>query len=271
MVANAVTGTDSSGAGGTVQSGAGSVSVTGGLVVYEITASPSTAFYTQDTVTVPVTVTFTSTPGPVTAPPVTANGNFAPISTVVVMSWTAPEPRFIDRATDSTILTVSRCRTILLFPYIVQQGLSFDTGLVIANTSMDNLGTTNQSGACTLNYFGQTNASTGPAVQTSPTIGAGGSLIFALSSGGGVFAQNGGYTPCATGNCIAQLFTGYMIASCEFQFAHGYAYISDYGSKTLAQGYLALVIPDRGSSSGSRLPQDSSVGGLINHGEQLGN
>ena len=35
------------------------------------------------------------------------------------------------------------------------------------------------------------------------------------------------------------------MVGCDFQYAHGYAFISDFGSKNLAQGYQALVIPDR--------------------------
>jgi len=38
-------------------------------------------------------------------------------------------------------------------------------------------------------------------------------------------------------------FQGYMMVSCDFQFAHGYAFISDFGAQKLAQGYQALVIP----------------------------
>jgi hypothetical protein len=44
-------------------------------------------------------------------------------------------------------------------------------------------------------------------------------------------------------------FTGYLIAQCNFQLAHGYAFISDYGARNLAQGYLALVL---NINSGSR-------------------
>jgi hypothetical protein len=40
-------------------------------------------------------------------------------------------------------------------------------------------------------------------------------------------------------------FQGYIIATCEFQYAHGFAYITNgYGGvNTQAQGYLALVLP----------------------------
>ena len=38
-------------------------------------------------------------------------------------------------------------------------------------------------------------------------------------------------------------FTGYIIAVCNFQLAHGYALFSDTGIRNWATGYLALVIP----------------------------
>jgi hypothetical protein len=43
-------------------------------------------------------------------------------------------------------------------------------------------------------------------------------------------------------------FQGYVIAKCDFQFGHGFAFIvGKYNSGTVfdvAHGYLALVIPD---------------------------
>ncbi len=39
-------------------------------------------------------------------------------------------------------------------------------------------------------------------------------------------------------------FQGYMIAVCNFQLAHGFAFISDLGARNLAMGYLALVLPN---------------------------
>ena len=40
---------------------------------------------------------------------------------------------------------------------------------------------------------------------------------------------------------------GYIIAICNFQYGHGFAYITDnfgIGPANTAQGYLALIIPD---------------------------
>ena len=52
-------------------------------------------------------------------------------------------------------------------------------------------------------------------------------------------------------------FQGYMIALCNFQLAHGFAFISDIGARNLAMGYLALVVnngkaPARGECADQR-------------------
>jgi len=273
MIAQLVLSPNSDGGSGTLTVGTGSADVpSSGLVVYEVTSIDAMSYSTQETLSVTVSVSY-SIPGPLGTG--TVNGNFAPISTVYVMSASAYEPRFVDKATDMTIITVSPCRTILLFPYVTNQA-GFDTGVAIANTTADPLGTTAQAGVCTINYYGNTNGSTGPAAQTSPSVSAGSHLAFMLSGGGGVFARNGGFTACASGACVAPLFQGYIIAICDFQFAHGFAYVSDVqndpSGRTLgAMGYLALIIPDRGTTTGSRAPQNNGMGEAANHGEQLAN
>ncbi len=219
-----------------------------GVIVYEVvgyaTGSPAPSL--TDTVVIPVTVGYTK---PGTPGAVTASGNFGPISTVVTASTAAPEPRFLDSATDKAAFSVYLCRTILLFPDITNQA-GFDTGIAISNTSADPLLTTGQAGTCSLNYYGNTNGSTGPAAQTTPSVPAGGQLLFLLSTGGSVLANGGGTaTACASGACLAPGFQGYMIAVCNFQFGHGFAYISDVGATKLAQGYLALIIPDNVSGT----------------------
>jgi hypothetical protein len=42
-------------------------------------------------------------------------------------------------------------------------------------------------------------------------------------------------------------FQGYMIAVCQFQYAHGFAFVSDLGARNLAMGYLALVMNQPGA------------------------
>jgi hypothetical protein len=243
--------------------GTGTEELDGDTVVYEVYSITQESFGNPETVEIEVGIDY-DVPGPLGT--ATVKGTFAPLSTIQTMNASAPEPRFADTGEAKTFLEIGPCRTILLFPFVTNQA-GFDTGIAIANTSADPMGTTNQAGVCKLNYYGNTNAGAAPAVQTSPSVPAGGHLVFALSGGGGVYAPNGGLTACAAGNCVAPLFQGYVFAICEFQFAHGYAFISDLGATKLAQGYLALVVPDRGD----RLPQANSCGnGALSLGETDG-
>ena len=53
----------------------------------------------------------------------------------------------------------------------------------------------------------------------------------------------GGPVWANTLSTISPNFQGYAFAVCNFQFAHGFAFISDLGARNLAMGYLALIIP----------------------------
>ena len=135
-------------------------------------------------------------------------------------------------------LPINVCRTILLYPYITNQA-GFDTGLTVANTTQDPFPGSNatgaQSGSCKLTYYGGTTAA--------PTTPPGPSDTGNIAAGT-VWAN--------TLQAIAPTFQGYMFAVCNFQFAHGFAFISDVGARNLAMGYLAVVLPDPGT--GSRNP-----------------
>ena len=162
---------------------------------------------------------------------------FAPLSTQGTSKKEkddVPVPRFIDTGGNPTnVIQIRRCTTTILFPFVTNRS-GFDTGLVISNTSEDWLGTNPQNGTCTIHYHGTTGGNgASPPDDTSKVIDAGTQLIWLLSSG------NIDYEIDATPE-----FQGYVIAVCEFQFAHGYAFLSDgFGSvPTLSQGYLALII-----------------------------
>jgi len=143
--------------------------------------------------------------------------NLTPASSA---SATWPIPRFVDTGVPRNLVTVTACRTNLLFPFVTNQA-GFDTGLAIANTSADPFGTRPQTGTCTWNYFG---ANAPDPIETAPV--AGGTVTVALAS------------------ADAPNFQGYVIAVCNFEFAHGYAFVSDVGARNLAMGYLALVLPE---------------------------
>jgi len=164
---------------------------------------------------------------------------------------------------DSPVVVVNfiDCRTSLLFPYInAYQGgstqfTSFGTGINVANTTVDPFAlptaTCNeatgagctypdmatgsavpQAGSCTFYFYPANEAAA--TVYTTPVISAGGSYAFDVGNS-------------ATG---FQGMTGYAIAICGFQNAHGFAEIYDNyvnlatTGPTATLGYLADVLPD---------------------------
>jgi len=164
-------------------------------------------------------------------------------------------PRFAQSTTTATnLFTISQCQTNLLFPFVTNQA-GFDTGIAITNTSADPLTSGSpqgdparlNSGQCTLSYYGRlangqtpTNASE----TTSSPVTTDQALTMVLSSGGNYGLR---------GNAN---FQGYIIAQCNFLFAHGFAFITDgpIGQARVAEGYLALVLDGpntvRGNSIG---------------------
>lgn len=176
------------------------------------------------------------------SPATTVTGTLGPISTIraaAANSATLGVPRFVDSALPGQGFVFSTCVTNLLFPYVTSGGV-LNTGIAISNTTSDVWGTATQHGNCVISYFGQTaGGGSVPTAQTSADVAAGSSLIFTVSGGGmGVGAAPG--------------FSGYLIASCNFQMAHGLAFISDVNVANLAFGYLAQVIPDTTITPGPR-------------------
>jgi len=227
---------NSSSAGGTSQ-----LTVTNGsaTAIWEEIVSDPTTFASLN---FGVYVSYTPSPGsnsPALAT-TTVNMSFDPTSTVTTANASFI-PRFADTSTATNIFTVVPCLTTLLFPFITNQS-GFDTGVAISATATDPFGTTPQSGTCTLNWYGTAFTGATP----TPTINSGTTFALLVST---------------TLNNVTGGFEGYMIAVCRFQYAHGFAFISDLGARNLAMGYLALVIPDPTSSSSGRLATPGTCGG----------
>jgi len=192
---------------------------------------------TDETFNFGVWTQFSPNPGANTPPPGTAtvNASFAPTPPIAFSASAGSSasasltlPRFADTSTARNVLVINICQTLLLFPFITNSS-GFDTGFSIANTSSDPIGTGAQNGTCTLTWYdgtGKTPAFTTPNIPT-------GTLYADLAS------------------VRAPGFTGYMFALCNFQFAHGFAFISDIGARNLAMGYLPLVI-NNGSNPNNR-------------------
>jgi len=230
-------------------------SVTGGttaLYELQIAGGSATAVWevintipaTNETLNFGVWTQFTPNPGNNSPPPGTAmvNLSFAPTPPVAFSasagsqaSLTLTIPRFADTSTARNALAINICQTLLLFPFVTNVS-GFDTGLAIANTSTDPVGTGAQNGACVLNWYDGTGKV--PSVNT------------------GNIATGTVYTTLASTS--APGFTGYMMALCNFQYAHGFAFISDIGARNLAMGYLALVV-NNGSVARSGAPAAESL------------
>lgn len=145
------------------------------------------------------------------------------------------------QSTPDAIPPAGATTTTLLFPFVTNQA-GFDTGIAISNTSADAVGTPNQQGKCTISYFGNTTGGGAvPPPQTSADVPAGKQLVFLLSSGGGL------------GIAATPGFQGYIIATCNFQYAHGIAFVSKLGGQDPSI-YLALVIPE-----GARNPKGEQL------------
>jgi hypothetical protein len=195
-----------------------------GTAVWEvINTNPNLAESFEFQVAIAYTAaTATNTPLPGTS---TVTLSYAPTATSGAAS-SGPIPRFAAGSFTGNSFTINVCRTVLLYPYITNQG-GFDTGVTVANTSTDPFGTGAQAGACTFNYYGGTTAA--PTTPPAPT-------TTGVIASGTVYAETLG--------TLAPTFQGYMFAICNFQYAHGFAFISDVGARNLAMGYLALIIPD---------------------------
>jgi hypothetical protein len=209
---------------GTVYSEVTIVAGTGTAVWEVINTNPNTAESFTFNVAISYTAaTATNTPLPGVS---TVTLSYAPTATSGAASSSLPIPRFSIGSFTGNSFTINVCRTVLLYPYVTNQA-GFDTGLTVANTTADPFGTGAQAGACQLNYYGGTTAA--PTTPPAPT-------STGVVASGTVWAN--------TLSTIAPAFQGYVFAICNFQFAHGFAFISDVGARNLAMGYLALIIPD---------------------------
>jgi hypothetical protein len=237
--------------------GLGEVTLTGGsgVAVYEVVAEDPSNTEEAD---IDVTIAYIANPAgnspSITSGPATAGISFAPTTTppdYASEDSGTPVPRFLDTATQANRFSINACRTNLLYPFVTNQA-GYDTGLAIANTSQDPYGTINQHGTCDLNFFNGSTTPPPPTKFTTVDIAAGTVYTNLLS-------------------ITASGFQGYIIAVCNFQYAHGYAFLlggTPNGANQVAQGYIALVIPDllRGTGAGA---SPFPVGGA-GSGEQLG-
>jgi hypothetical protein len=231
------------------------VAVSNNLAVYEVLFDDPASLEQVD---VPVVVAYVQNLSanppiglPVTGTIAQVTGGFAPFytsSSAALPATTSafPIPRFVPGNAPANIFEINKCACDLLFPFVSSQG-GFDTGIAIANTSLDpgatfGFGATPQQGTVTFFYFGVgANGAAPPGSQTSANVPAGQVLTYVLSSGGGAIGTGAnGMDPRGAG------FQGYIIAQAQFQYCHAYAFVSALGggptSPGVSEGYLGLVL-----------------------------
>jgi hypothetical protein len=244
------------------------------IAVWEVTnANPSL----KDVITFSVYISYTATSAtstnpyglPITDLPIGAPLNnvslsYAPepgggtFSAAALQGTGLPVPRFAIVATyGGRWTTIGLCQTTLLYPYVV--GISgYDTGIAVSNTSLDPFGTVNQTGSCKLYAYGVVyNASGVPGPQTSIVVPGCDSVANPLAGtncfGGAGSPASNFIAPGTTGVVMASAvltgFQGYVIAVCNFQYAHGYAALTDIGLRNLWSSYLALELSPAGIGS----------------------
>jgi len=182
-----------------------------------------------------------------------------------------PVPRFAPGTVPANpnYFSINKCSCDLLFPFVTATG-GYDTGIAIANTSLDNLGflggssVQSQFGGIQFWYYGSLNGGAPPPSQctnvaspgTCPTpastaatlvgqVPAGQILTYVLSSGAGQITSPTGGSANGLDN-RANGFEGYVIAQAQFQYCHAYAFITAIGagplSQAVSEGYLGLIL-----------------------------
>lgn len=160
---------------------------------------------------------------------------------------TSEFPRFEEDLTDAqTVVTIVPATTTMLIPYATRiASIGYDTGIAIANTSLDPYeNAEEQTGGLTFHFFpnegdgpGESfsfttdGPMTGTALNADGELEPGATFVALLST---LLAEAG-----ETGD-----FTGYIFIETAFQFAHGAAFISDFANFTSATNVLVMNNPE---------------------------
>ncbi len=165
------------------------------------------------------------------------SGNYAPIAATggngypSIPSFVLTQPEEL-----RPIFTITNCATNLLYPF-VSSVTGFNTGIAVANASKDPFGTVNETGICRVFFYGTTaGGGIDPTPQSfSKSVPSGQVATFNLLFGNPDY----GIQPVVG-------FQGYIIISCNFRWAHGFAFVSDPSNLQTAHGYLALILDPAG-------------------------
>ncbi|MXY69665.1 MAG: hypothetical protein F4Y47_14085 [Acidobacteriia bacterium] len=211
------------------------------FAVYQVLATDPSA---QEECRIQFRLNQSATDGPaIRGGRVTVDASLAPIGPAASGGPLGEGPRFVaPERVPRPSFPVGECGTTLFFPFVTNQ-TTFDTAVVLVNTSADPLGTRYQPGSCALTFHGVgLEGEQPPTFRRMFEIDAGEQVAFRLSSGN-----------AARGVDPLPDFQGYLVAQCSFQYAHGFAFVTEQvgGASVLAQGYLAEVVSQSGESARS--------------------
>jgi hypothetical protein len=232
---------------------AATVSGTTATAIYEVSTDNLNSI---DNFSIPVYFQVPSNTIAPTSTAVTVTTSLAPqpaTAASIIPSFSSTAPSIV---TTNTV-SFSACSTTLLFPFVTNAN-GFETGIAIANTSKDPFGgklggATAQSGTCSLNFYQSgVSGATNPTSVTAPNLTEGANQPY-LAGEDYAFTLT---QALAVNTSNPATFQGYVIAQCNFTYAHAFAYILGglqpgmfVNPNNTAMGYLAIVI-NRGSVSG---------------------
>jgi hypothetical protein len=223
-------------------------------------ATSSTSPTTVDTLSIPILFSTSSTTTvqvgfvgtvQVSVGPVTGSASFSSTTTngtTLRFAANSGVP-----ATPLSLGNANACLTNLLFPFVSNRaGTTFNTGLAISNTALDSGTTRGETGGITLYFYGisvptgggagiampipSTSASPPGTVATTGVVAPGEHTVLALNDG--------------TATAFAPGFQGYIVALCNFRYAHGLATVFDnfgVGAANVGFSYLPLVLTGTGT------------------------
>jgi hypothetical protein len=213
--------------------------------IYEVTQTDNTIF---ESFTVPVTLTAAANFTTSAQPAFTATVTVAPQMAVNNLE---DIPNFSAPGNTVNLSAWNLCQTTLLFPFVSTNGV--ETGIALSNTSLDpgliggiagGTASPGGQGSCTLNFYGTNAAAPGTAVTV---LG-----VAAPNPTGGAtpYIQPAGTSnafPIGSNGLVPAGFSGYLIAQCNYLYAHGFAYIAyQLGTGNGAtMGYVANVLVNR--------------------------
>jgi len=209
-----------------------------------------------------------------------------------ILPGTNPIPRFAIQhpATcgndncQAPFVSISLCQTTLLYPFVTANptgalGQGFDTGIAVANTSVDpftallipttpSAGTNAETGSCNLYPYGISLSSTGvPSAAPSPLLGC--DAITSPVPGTNCFPKVvPGSVQTVLASTVFPTFQGYVIAVCNFQYAHGYAALTDLGLRGIFSSYLAIELNYNGCGFGGFFSTTGTNNGTVCPGGQ---